>query len=47
MLGWIKKYITKKYKLNTGDLVKDIGDSFAAVEDPGIVIQVFKDRYDY
>ena len=47
MLGWIKKHITKKYKLNTGDLVKDIGDSFAAVEDPGIVIQVFKDRYDY
>jgi len=47
MLGWIKKFITKKYKLNTGDLVKDIGDSFAAVEDPGIVIQVFKDRYDY
>lgn len=47
MLGWIKKYITKKYKLNTGDLVKDIGDSFAAVEDPGIVIQVFEDRYDY
>ena len=47
MLGWIKKHIRKKYKLNTGDLVKDIGDSFAAVEDPGIVIQVFKDRYDY
>ena len=47
MLEWIRKFLTRKQKLKTGDLVQDIGDSFHAVEDPGIVIEVYKDRYSY
>lgn len=47
VLEWIKKRLARKYKLSTGDLVKDLGDGFSAVEDPGIVIELFPDRYQY
>ena len=47
MLSWLRKLLVKKYKLSTGDLVKDIGDTFHAVSDPGIVIEVYEDRYTY
>ncbi len=44
---YIKNLLERKYKINTGDLVKDIGDGFSSVSDPGIVIEVFPDRYEY
>lgn len=47
MLEWIRNLLTRKHKLKSGDLVQDIGDSFHAVEDPGIVIEVYEDRYSY
>jgi len=44
---YIKSLLEKKYKIDTGELVKDIGDGFSSVEDPGIAIEVFPDRYEY
>ena len=45
--AYLKKLLERKHKLKTGDLVKDIGDGFASVDDPGIVIELFPDRYEY
>lgn len=44
---YLKSWLERKYKLETGVLVKDIGDGFSSVEDPGIVIELFPDRYEY
>jgi len=44
---YLKDWLERKYKLNTGELVKDIGDGFSSVEDPGIVIELFPERYEY
>lgn len=43
----LKNKLEEKYKFKTGDLVKDIGDGFSSVEDPGIVIELFPARYEY
>ena len=45
--NYIKSLLERKYKLKMGDLVKDKGDGFARVEDPGIVIELFPNRYEY
>jgi len=44
---YLKNWLERKYRLQTGVLVKDIGDGFSSVEDPGIVIELFPDRYEY
>lgn len=47
MLKWFNKFLLRKRALSVGDLVQDIGDGFERVEDPGIVIQIYEDRYTY
>ena len=47
----VVEYLTKRFlngcDMQIGDLVKDKGDSFKALEDPGVIIEVLPERYTY